>query len=234
MSIAQKNVWTNVSEGSGVHICPYVFEKFGPSNSLLLEYKEGRCAILSPPPEPDRNLIEHAGSKGSIDSIVVSNLGHTAGYKDWQKAFPEARLYAASDCIPLLKRLKPDDLFHPVTELECRLGVELIEAPGTRTGSVLMRSQLGERCVVFVDELLINLEEPIKPWFMRLMFAITGTKTGISINKVFRQFLVSDRQRLVDAVLSILEDDPVCIPAHGDPIVDINDLERIRRLLSRS
>jgi len=226
------NKWIEMSEGSGIHVCPYVFGKFGPSNSLLLEYRPNHCAIVSPPPNPDRTLVERAASKGEIDVLIISNLGHTAGYKDWQKMFPNVRLYASSDCIPLLKRLRPDDVFQPISELIFRNGLEHIEAPATRTGSVLIRSQLGERPVVFVDELLINLKEPIKPFFMRFMFAITSTRTGLSINNVFHRFLVSDRQKLADCVLSLLEDDPVCIPAHGGPIVDLAVLKRARMLLS--
>jgi len=226
------NKWIKTSEGSRIHVCAYVFDKFGPSNSLLLEYRRGHCAIISPPPDPDQTLVEHAISKGEIDALIISNLGHTAGYKDWQTIFPNARLYASSECIPLLKRLKPDDEFQPMSELIFRHGLEHIEAPETRTGSVLIRSELGARPVVFVDELLINLNEPVKPFFMRFMFAITRTKTGLSINNVFHRFLVRDRQKLADRVLSLLEDDPICIPAHGDPIVDLNVLNRARMLLS--
>ena len=232
MSITQKDGWAEMFEGSGVHIRPYVFDRFGPANSLLLEYKEGHCAILSPPPGPDNALVENARSKGTVDALIISNLGHTAGYEDWRKNFPDARLYAARDCIPLLNRLKPADEFLPVTTLDFRPNIEAIEAPGTRTGSVLIRSRLGQRSVVFVDELLINLNEPVKPLFMRFMFAITGTMTGLSINKVFRRFLVRDQQELADTVLSLLENDPVCIPAHGDPITELNDLNRARMLLS--
>ena len=224
--------WQEVVESSGVHLCTYVFEKFGPANALLLEYSNGRCAIISPPPTPDPTLIEYAKSKGEIDALIVSNLGHTAGYKDWQTIVPEARLYATSDCIPLLKRLKPVDVFMPVSDLEFRSGMECFGAPGTRTGSLLMRSRLGERPVVFVDEILMNLNEPIKPLFMRFMFALTRTRTGLSLNNVFRLFLTSDRKKLTEAARTLLEDGPICIPAHGDPISDTDLLQRARTLLA--
>jgi len=224
--------WTEVVADSGVHIHKYVFKKFGPANALLLEYKDRHCAILSPPPKPDPSLLEYAKLKGDVDALIVSNLGHTAGYREWLDVFPRAQLYASNDCIPLLKRLRPEDKFHPVSDIEFQPGFECFEAPGTRTGSVLVRSTLGARSVVFVDEVLINLEEPIKPFFMKLMFAITGTRTGLGFNNVFRFFLTSDRRRLADAILIQLQDNPVCIPAHGDVVIDTELLQQARALLA--
>jgi len=231
-SSAMRQEWTEVIAGSGVHINQYVFKKFGPANALLLEYKERHCAILSPPPNPDPSLLEYAKLKGDVDTLIISNLGHTAGYREWLEIFPHAQLYASSDCISLLKRLKPEDEFHPVSDIECQVGFECFEAPGTRTGSVLVRSTLGARSVVFIDEVLINLQEPIKPFFMKILFSITGTRTGLGFNNVFRLFLTSDLRKLADTILIQLKDNPICIPAHGDLIIDTEVLQQARALLA--
>lgn len=223
--------WKEVFEGGGVHVHTYLFEKFGPANALLLEYKENQCAILSPPPAPDPQLVDQARSKGDVNALIISNLGHTAGYRDWRQIFPEARIYASSECIPLLERMKLEETFYPISELPVRAEIEFIEAPGTRTGSLLLRSQLAERSVVFVDEVLINLQEPVKPLFIRLMFFITGTRTGLCRNNVYWRFLTTDRRQLADAILSLLENDPVCIPAHGELITETEQLRRARAIL---
>ena len=226
-----RDEWHEVVTGGGIHICTYLFEKFGPANALLLEYEKGHCAILSPPPKPNSAVVEFARSRGDIDALIISNIGHTAGYKDWQQIFPNAKLYTAQECIPFLNRLKPEDLFHPISEIPFQNGIVCYEAPGTRSGSVLVHSQLTERSVVFVDEILINIQKPIKPIFMRIMFAMTGTKTGLSVNHVYRLFLTKDDRKLRQFILELLQDDPVCIPAHGDLFRDPEMLQRARMLL---
>ncbi len=229
--MAKADIWTQTIEGSGVFLCPYTAPSFGPANSLLVQYKDDRAAIVSCPIAPSPALIEAARASAPVDALIVPNIGHRGGLPAWRDALPGAGIYAPDDCLEMLARLVPDADLLPVSRLPVRSGLRILCAPGTRTGSLMLESRLGPRPVVYLDEILTTMTGRPSSMLNAALFALFGVKRGLSVNRVFTGLLTRDRAALAQTALGLLEGDPVCIPAHGEPLTDEADLKRARALL---
>ena len=220
--------WQEVVEGSGVFLHSYEYEKFGPANSVLAELRPGAYALLSPPPFPTSQSKAEVAAKGELEALVITNIAHTAGFADWLTEFPEAKLFAPATAIPLLSRSHPHHELLPLENMTHSEKMIFVDGDGARSGATLLRSDQGKRPVVFVDELVINLTRPVRPLFMRLVFKLTGTGLGPTINKAY-SMLLSDKKGAKDQLLALLKGNPVCIPAHGDTM----EARVVRDLLQR-
>ncbi|NJR52985.1 MAG: hypothetical protein HC780_28935 [Leptolyngbyaceae cyanobacterium CSU_1_3] len=108
--------------------------------------------------------------------------------------------------------------------------VELLEVPGTKKGGTIAISHRGSRPVVYLDELVINWSSQPNNW-PKLLFWLTGSAPGLKINRVYFNLFCLDKQAVVQTVLNALEGDPVIVPAHGTPLVQVGDVARIRALV---
>lgn len=227
---AEPPLWREASPGSGVYVHEYDFRKFGPANSLAVLTGAGRLAVVSPPPAPGASLLNALARIGRVEAIVIPNIGHTAGQREWRAHFPAASLYAPDDIAPMLENLKIEGA-KKLSSLGAPEGVRFIAAPGSRTGATFVISALGARPVVYLDEILITMKGRPRGLMMKILFAVFGVGKGASVNRVFVKMLCKDPSTLKAAARGLLAGDPVILPAHGPAIIAPQAVRAAMRLL---
>lgn len=226
--------WVEAFEGSKIYVCAYEFPAFGPANALAIESSPGAIAILSPPPSPDDETINQLRSMGEVTSIIISNIGHRGGYRDWLKVFPNASLLAPESAHAHLIRLGTKEPLNALEDLDCQAGITIVGASQSKVSGTWVKSELGNRNVVFVDELMINIDSRPNSLLSRLTFWLTGTRPGLGENKVFSKMLTKDASQLkADLKSFIASDDPVLIPAHGSMISDLVEVDAALQILEQ-
>lgn len=222
-------VWTECAPGSGVYRLSYTYPAFGEVTSLAFRLESGRWAILSPPPKPGPDVMAFFDQEG-VEALVAPNFAHLSGLRDWLERYPEARFYAADRVLEGAQRLAKVEP-RPVSALKPEAGIEVIEAPGTRCGSIWLSSSTGDAKVVYLDEILITMNARPATWFSRLMFRISGTRPGLGLNRLFLKTLCDDPVAHLRGALALADGAGVICVAHGPSIAAEADLVKSRHLL---
>lgn len=220
--------WTENVPGSGVYRLSYDYPAFGEVTSLAFRLQSGGWAILSAPPNPASTVTDFFKADG-VEALVAPNFAHLSGLADWLQLYPDATFFAADtvlDATQRLAKIKPA----PVSALEPAAGVDVREAPGTRCGTVWLKSTAGEAPVVYLDEILITMGERPKGWFARLMFRISGVRPGLGVNRLFLKTLCSDPDAHLSGALKLSDGAAMAYVAHG-PAITGADLAESRELL---
>ncbi|MEE4207771.1 MAG: hypothetical protein V2I43_00710 [Parvularcula sp.] len=222
-------VWTECAPESGVYRSSYTYPAFGEVTSLAFRLESGRWAIFSPPPKPEPDAMAFFDREG-VEALVAPNFAHLSGLRDWLKRYPEARFHAADRVLGGAHRLAKIEP-RPVSALKPEAGIELIEAPGTRCGSVWLRSCKGDTKVVYLDEILITMNARPARWFSRLIFRMSGTRPGLGLNRLFLKTLCDDPGAHLRGALELADGANVVCVAHGPAIAAEAALVESRHLL---
>jgi len=223
--------WKEVIRGSGLYVHTYLYKKFGPVNSVAVQIGQDGLALVSAPPAPSEAVTSELLGLGELRHLVIPNVGHLSGVDAWHHRFKNARVHAPETAIPLLPRLGVSCAVEPLSHIETETGVGFIDVPGARMGSTYVHSTKGERPVVYLDEIIINMKTRPRSLINKLAFLITGTKPQLTVNKVFAKTLCSDPQSVKRHALSLIADDSVVVPAHGDVVFEAESIDGIRDLL---
>ncbi len=223
--------WVESAPCTRVFVHAYDFKKFGPANAVAFDLGSGGFALLSAPPNPPGDVVSSLDDKGELEALIISNLGHIAGYSHWLAMKPSLTVYAPDDILEKLPRLGVETPVRPLSELETGAGVRVMSAVGTRVGGTWMRSELGARPVVFLDEIIINMRTKPRSLLARLAFWATGTKPELTVNRVFELALCGDGALLKKTALELLDGDCIIIPAHGAPLASSWEVDGARTLL---
>lgn len=223
--------WKEVIRGSGLYVHTYLYKKFGQVNSVAIQIGQGGLALVSPPPAPSEAVISELLSLGELRHLVIPNVGHLSGVDAWRHRFTKARIHAPEIAIPLLPRLGVTCEVEPLSHIETETGLGIIDVPGARMGSTYVHSTKGDQPVAYLDEIIINIKTRPRSLINKLAFLITGTKPRLTVNKVFAKTLCSDPQSVKRRALSLIADDSVVVPAHGDIVFEAESIDRIRDLL---
>lgn len=222
--------WHECAPGAGVYRAAYDAASFGEATALAIWLEEGGWAVLSPPPEPGEDLHEPLLRRGPVRALILPNIAHRSGVADWLAAHPGASLYAGASHAEALSGLVKHSV-HPIADSPLGEGVRIREAPGTRTGSIFMEVRRAGRSVVYLDEVVITMTARPRGWLTRVLFALTGTRPGLGLNKLFLRALCEDsKAHLAAAAELCAQADIVCV-AHGPPLSGA-DLDAARRLLA--
>ncbi|HEY9621523.1 MAG TPA: hypothetical protein V6C78_14270 [Crinalium sp.] len=221
-------VWQEVLKNSNVWVYEYVANGY-KANAFAFVLDSNHLAVISPPiglSEADFAAID---AKGQVVALIAPHSGHDLGHAEWQARYPTAVSYAPEIA---LKQINQDGLrpFLPLAKLVAPQ-VELREVPGTKKGGTVAIARWGERPVVYLDEMVGNWTSLPDNWLAKFLFWSTGSAPGLKVNWVYLKVLCSDAQAVAQTVLGALVDNPVIVPAHGTPLIDSGDVERVRSLV---
>jgi len=220
-------VWQEVIEGSNVWVYEYLANGY-KANAVALPLDESHLAIVSPPIGLSEANFAEIDAKGEITALIAPHSGHDLGQAQWQARYPNAIPYAPTIAIDQLKHIGRR-AFTPLSKLQAAR-VEFREVPGTKKGGTIAIVHRVERPVVYVDELVINWSALPNSW-TKLLFWWTKSAPGLSINRVYAKLLCPDVEVVAQTVFEALADDPVIIPAHGAPLIELGDTVRVRALV---
>lgn len=65
------------------------------------------------------------------------------------------------------------------------------------------------------------------------MFWLSGSAPGLKVNRVYSKLLCTDVPAVAQTVIKALDGDPAIVFAHGAPLVNVEDVAKIRELVSR-
>jgi hypothetical protein len=213
----------------GSHVWLYEYEVNGYlANAIALHLDQGALAIVSPPTGLSEADFATIDAKGQIAALIAPHSGHDLGQAEWQARYPNAIAYASTTALSQLKPIarKP---FLPLSKLSATTA-EFREVPGTKKGGTIVISRQGERPVVYLDELVINWSSLPRNW-TKILFWLWQSAPGLKINHVYASLLCLDLSIVAETVLAALIDDPVIIPAHGTPLLEVGDVVRVRSLV---
>lgn len=222
--------WAEVAPGSGIHQKVY---DGGPTvaNAFAIRLDGERIAILSPNTDPTEADFATVGALGEVVALVSPNAMHTLGLRAWAERFPSAGRYGPPEALKKLGGLGVGD-FAAASTLDCDDAIRIVVGPSAKLGSVQIRSERGERPVVYCDELVGNQVAPAKHPVFRFLFWLTKSAPGLTVNHFYSRMFVRDRGEAARATLSLLDGDPVLVFAHGAPVTSADGLAEVRSQLS--
>lgn len=199
------------------------------ANAFAFAFNGNHLAIISPPIGLSDADFAAIDAKGQVAALIAPHSGHDLGHAAWQARYPAAVSYAPEIA---LKQINQDGLrpFLPLAKLVAPQ-VELREVPGTKKGGTIAIVRRGERPVVYLDEIVSHWTSLPDNWLAKFLFWSTASAPGLKVNRVYLRVLCSDIQAVAQTVLEALVDNPVIVPAHGAPLVDSGDAERVRSLV---
>jgi len=220
-------VWQEVVKDSNVWVYEYVANGY-KANAFAFALNENDLAVISPPSGLSDADYAELATKGQVMALIAPHSGHDLGLAEWQARYPRVFSYAPQVALNQLKqdRLRP---FTPLADLVSP-HVELREVPGTKKGGTIAIVRQGARPVVYLDELVMNWSTLPNSW-TKPLFWLSGSAPGLKINRLYANLLCPDVKAVAQAVLDALEGDPAIVPAHGAPLVQSGDAERVRALV---
>lgn len=220
-------VWQELIEDSNVWIYEYVANGY-KANAFAFLLDENNLAVISPPIGISQADFAAIDAKGQVTALIAPHSGHDLGHAEWQARYPNAISYAPNVA---LDQLKQNGLrsFTPLSKLSAA-NIEFREVPGTKKGGTIAVVRRGERPVVYLDELVINWASLPASW-TKLLFWLTGSAPGLKVNRVYSKMLCPNIQAVAQTVLDSLNGDPVIVPAHGVPLIQVDEVARVRALV---
>lgn len=221
-------IWQEVLENSNVWVYEYVANGY-KANAFAFVLGGNHLAIISPPIGLSDADFAAIDAKGQVTALIAPHSGHDLGHLAWQTRYPNAVSYAPETA---LKQINQDKLrpFLPLAELTASQ-VELREVPGTQKGGTIAIVRRGERPVVYLDEIVSHWTSLPDNWLAKFLFWSTGSAPGLKVNRVYLKVLCPDVHAVAQTALEALMDDPVIVPAHGMPLINPGDAERVRSLV---
>lgn len=224
--------WQDLGPGAGVYRHEYDSAGFGPTNSVALLLGQRGLALASAPPAPDEATISALIEIAPLAALIAPSIGHLSGLADWKERFPDIPVYAPDAQVEAVARLTKDTPPRPLSTLSHDGGIDILAAPGTRAGGLFYRSERGSRPVIGVDEILLATDAKPRSLVTRLGFLLTGTRGPLGLNRLYAKMLCNDAPAQARLLLDWMQDDPICVPAHGDPIASDEALAEARSALA--
>ena len=222
--------WTEVSAGSGVYHRYYDAVGVAEASCMAFVIEEGKVVIVSPCSDPTAADFETIDKLGTVVALITPSSWHHLGQLAWQKQYPDAKTYAPEQALARLHKMKVGT-YEPISAFTSSKHVTFHEAPGTKLGSLLVRSERGERPVVYVDELVGNQRQPAYSPIFRFLFWLTNSGPGLTLNYFYSRMFLKDRKSTAAAIRERLMGQPILLCAHGAPIADEKDVQRVDEML---
>lgn len=221
--------WQEVIEGANVWVHEYEVNSY-KANAFAILLDENSLAIISPPTGMSETNFAIIETKGKVTALIAPHSGHDLGQAEWQTRYPHAQSYAPTVALSQLNALGLRT-FVPLSKLSSA-NVEFQEVPGTKKGGTIAIVRCGERLVVYLDELVSNWASLQGPLLVKLMFWLSGSAPGLKVNRVYSKLLCTDVPAVAQTVIKALDGDPAIVLAHGAPLVNAEDVVRVRALVS--
>lgn len=224
--------WRKCAPDADIYWKPYLFEKFGTATSVAFRIGDGSWAVLSAPGNAADAGFDFFEDMGGISALVAPNIGHVSGADYWLSRKPALKFYAADSVLSGVERLvkrRPA----PLSELDTGPDLSVFEAPGSRCGSVFLRNARPGQKIVYIDEAVINMEGAPRTWLNRLLFAVTGTRRGLGLNKLFLRALCDHPADHIRAIAELCQNANMVLVAHGQPLESHADISKILQMLKK-
>jgi hypothetical protein len=154
------------------------------------------------------------------------------GIGDWKKLRPEIPIFAAPNAIPRLEKVCKVGVA-PISQLQLEdPDVKISLAPGLGETTLFIESRKSDRPVVYVDELLEDLDRYPGPFVLRPLMLLIGKKPGFQVNRGFIRFFVKDKRTLASRILELVAGNSHAVFAHGPVRSSPEDLKKVRELLN--
>jgi hypothetical protein len=223
--------WIEVGEASNIWRYSATHKGFGPVSAVAVELSPGRWAVISAPKDAEPEVIKPFEQGGELVAFIAPNIAHTSGLPQWRARWPDAVCYGPDDRLEELFRLT-NTAFQPASTLKAAPGLTFISAPGTRSGSVWVKSERGPSMTVYLDEVLTTLSGRPRSFLSAFLYWLTGTGPGLSVNHLFMRALCSDAAAHAKAALAFADRAEALIPAHGEPIIGAAPVAEALELLA--
>lgn len=223
-------MWRAIGEGTDVWISEYPAEGFGRTNCLAIGWNDG-TVVLSPSVGPSKSDLDFVRGRGPLYGLLAPHAGHTLGITEWRHHFPEAPVYAAPGSIERLAEVCKVEA-KPIEALATDPTVKVMVPKGSKNDSLLLRIERGPRPVVYVNELLVDLEHQPGKGIQKAIFWLAGSRAGLRVNRGYLRFYVPDKETLARETLELMHGDPHVVLAHGPVRSSAADLTECRRLVA--
>ncbi len=223
--------WREVVAGSGVFTLAGRHPEFGPVTAVAIELAPRRLGVISAPLNAADEAVSALLEAGDVTALIAPNIAHVSGLSEWSRRCPGAAILGPDDQIGAMAR-KTRLAVSPISTLRCDAGLHFRAAPATRTGAIWMRSERGAEPVVYLDEVLITMEQRPTWWVSRWLYRLNGVRPGLSVNHLFMRALCTDRRVHANAAMAFGEGAGAIIVAHGDPIISRGRVDEALSLLA--
>jgi hypothetical protein len=210
---------------------------FGPGMATTLVIGLGPGRLLAVSPACDMQEAAHGDLKayGEVVALLAPNGMHHLGVASWLKRWPNASAYAAE---PSLERLANKSsagaVFKPLSALApLPDGLLIDNPPGLKNSDLVLRVRTGQGWLWYFNDLVMNLRELPRQPFFRLIFLLSGAKTGLSVPKLPQLMLVRDKRVTGRWLLQEIDARPpaVVVFGHGDLLSGPRLGERLKAVI---
>lgn len=209
-------------------------------NSLAVRLGEGRIAVFGPGTKVSEESWAELDEHGEVVAIVSPGPFHHMGFPEWKARYPGVRSFAGEKgCARITKQHKGVEL-----------GLETLEALGALLPDhVVAKDVAGMRmpdlhlvvrdgsggATWFSNELIQNESEPPDNALVRMGFAVTGTRTGLTVNNFTRLFFGGSKGPIGDFYKAELAEHGASrlVPSHGEILEGEQTAERLGEVFSR-
>ena len=204
----------------------YAFDKKGEqfANSCAIKLREGELLVLSPALGVSEADFAEIEKHGRPVALVSTNGFHHLGLPEWNKRYPDAKLYASSAAAARISKKHASlPAFEPLSKLSavCPDDVVIYDPPGMRIPDVMARFSTKNGWVWAFNDTVMNIPKLPSGVFGTLM-KWTDSGPGFKVTRMFTKVAVKDKKSFKSWWLSELEKAPPSkiFTSHGQPILD--------------
>ena len=236
-----KNGWTVLDRDAGVLSLEYTFIKGATANTFAVRTGDGGMLVVSPSVRMPEAVFDDLLEFGEVSAVVASNGFHHLGLREWRTRFPQARFFADPLASKRIAKKNPDaPSLEPIAGVAELLGddssVGLTAAPATRCGETWAWAKTEGGTIWFTSDILANLAKLPSSLIPRLLFKVTGTKTGFGVFHAAMKVMVKDRKRVLRQLAGEMKTNPpsMIVPGHGLPLDGADIADRAQAIIAKA
>lgn len=233
MKDASVEGWNVVDRDAAVLWREYKFSKSGSATTMVFRGNRG-LIVVSPGSRMDPRALDALAEFGNVEALIANNAFHHLGHSEWRARFPEAKSYAPAAALPRLAKKASGVSFEPLSNLQLPRSVHYQDAPGFKTGDVILSVDSAKGAVWYTSDLLTNIPS-LPPWPVRWLFTATDSAPGFRLFRLGVWLLVKDKRALRDWTLGEMDKHvpSVVIPGHGAAVDTADVADRMREQLHK-
>jgi hypothetical protein len=223
--------WKEVGSNTGVYILEYQAKGYARTNCCAIQFGDG-YAILSPASNIKEEHLQFIEKRGRILALIPPHSGHTLGILDWIRLRPNLRVYSAPGSVARVKKVCSVEV-QPIGELPFHdKNVTISLVPGVGGTALNIKINRGDKPVVYLDEILEDLDRYPGPIFLRPLMKLMKKGPGFQVNRGYIRFFVKNTAELKNEAIRLATPNAHFIFAHGPIRSSESDQAETRRLLN--
>lgn len=187
--------------------------------TLGLDLGGGNLAVFSPGIGVPEAAYAELEGHGKVAALVSPGAFHHMGLPSWHQRFPQARLFATGSGVTHIakqhKGLPPMEALDGLRALG-RGTLTLEETPGKHQDLLAFYAS-GGKSLLFVNELLANMEKLPSNVLFALLFRLFKAGPGLAFNGLAAKLLGADKRKAATAMAAAVRQHgaDVFVPCHG-------------------